>query len=162
MKFFRKILKKFDTGFTLIELMIVIAIVGILSSVTIWTSLSGLPERRVMDASRRLYSGIQKARSFAIRRGESITITFSTVANSYTTTDSLGTILETFNFPGFINLFSVTGDSVAGADNYIYNSRGIKTGILGSVSLQYINWTAGQRRWLVRVTPAGGVSIQDF
>lgn len=165
MKFPIKQIKKSESGFTLMELMIVIAIIGILSGMAIWTSLGGLPERRVMSASRQLYGGIQKTRSYAINRGQNIRITFNRAANSYQIADlnPTPTIFETFTFPGFINMFSVTGGG-AGPNifSYNFNSRGQKQGVFGTVSLQYSQYAPGQKRWQVVVTPAGGVTIQDF
>lgn len=73
-----KILKT-ETGFTLLETMIVLLIVSILVAVAIPNVLSWLSNYRLKAAARDLYSNMQKAKSEALKRNCDVGIVFSTV-----------------------------------------------------------------------------------
>jgi type IV fimbrial biogenesis protein FimT len=148
---------KDKSGFTLMELMVTIAIFSILSGIAAYSYLSGLPERRAMSASRDLYAGVQESRSEAVGRGEGITITFNTGQESYTITDSGGNQIAEHDFPDYINLSAVTGD-----DNFFtFDSSGRITNLATSEIVKLHYDKSGQRQWGVRVTPAGGITLID-
>ncbi len=67
---------KKSAGFSFIELMVVIAIIGIISSVTIPNLLS--TERRVKKVARELIGNMQKARGLAVRTNSDVAIVFDT------------------------------------------------------------------------------------
>ncbi|MDX9964748.1 GspH/FimT family pseudopilin [Desulfobacter postgatei] len=73
-----KILKT-ATGFTLLEIIIVLAIMAIAMTIAIPNVMSWLPDYRLKAAARDLYSNMQKAKSEALKRNCSVGITFSTV-----------------------------------------------------------------------------------
>lgn len=66
---------KISMGFTLVEMMIVILIVGILLSIVIPSFQSILHSQRVKSASFDLFSSLTVARSEAIKRNTDVTIT---------------------------------------------------------------------------------------
>ena len=142
-------------GFTLIEMMVTIAILSVLAGIGGYSFLNGLPERRVIAASRDLYAGIREAQSEAINRGEEITITFNTDGDSYTIADENDNQINNHEFPDFINLYEVTGDE----NFYVFDARGMKNVPSSRVRLQY--YKSGPLRMGVRVTSAGGISIID-
>lgn len=143
---------KSNSGFTLIELMVTIAIMSILVGISVYSFLNGLPDRRVRSASRDLYAGIQEARSEAAKRGENITITFDTSADSYSVTDTNGNQIGSHTFPDHIDLYEVTNDT-----SYTFNYRGM--GEDGRVRIKY--YRSGPKKMGVRVTRAGGISLID-
>jgi prepilin-type N-terminal cleavage/methylation domain-containing protein len=146
---------KNSKGFTLIELMVTIAIIGIVSAVAGYTFLSGMPERRVLSASRDLYAGIVEARSQAIQINQNVTITFDLANDRFTITDAAGATITTHVFPDYIDLYEVTG-----TDNfYVFNPRGMKIPPSSRVRIRYTGTGAMARG--VRVTAAGGISIID-
>ncbi len=142
-----------DAGFSLIEVMVTIAIIGILSGVVTYNYLSGMPERRVQKSARELYGGIQTARSEAVKRGENVSIVFG--ASDYTINDADGNLIVNQVLSDHVEVFSVTppGD----ANTYTFNARGMKTGISGQVNIRYVR--DGALTGGVRVTSVGGISI---
>ena len=71
-------------GFTLIEIVIVAAIIGILSAIAIPAISNWLPNYRLKSAARDLYSNMQKIKLEAAKRNVAVGITFTTV--TYPTT----------------------------------------------------------------------------
>jgi prepilin-type N-terminal cleavage/methylation domain-containing protein len=60
-----------SVGFTLIELLVVIAIMAVLALIAIPTFSAWLPEYRLKQAARELYSNLQRAKMGAVKTNES-------------------------------------------------------------------------------------------
>jgi len=65
-------------GFTLIELMIVIAVLGVLTAIALPSFQSTLERRRLVGATDILYANLQYARSEAIKQNQAVQFSFST------------------------------------------------------------------------------------
>ena len=150
---------KTTSGFTLIELMVVIAIIGIVSATTVYSYLGGNPDRRVRGASRDLYAGFREASAQAVNRSRNVTITFNFGATDSYTISDIGGNIETNTFPAWIDLYNLAGGS--GANTFVYNSRGMINGISGSLLIQYAPNNNAATKMGVRVTSAGGISLID-
>ncbi|MCI5222096.1 MAG: prepilin-type N-terminal cleavage/methylation domain-containing protein [Candidatus Electrothrix sp. AR4] len=68
---------KDTSGFSFMELMIVIALIGILSAISVPNFLKNLPEKRLKNAARNLYADMQKVRLLAVKGNRNIALRFN-------------------------------------------------------------------------------------
>lgn len=166
----RRVLKKQSkTGFTLIELMVVIATVAVLAGVTAPNFINYLQEAGLKQAVYQISGDLHRTKSQAIRARSNQTITFSQVANTYLCSSPLhtinladfwGSVIFTNNPDGGLDVFSPT---------IAFNTRGL-SGLVPAVTTQvYLaNQVAGPlgvgngRIFRVQVSAAGAVSIHEW
>lgn len=106
-----------NRGFTLIEMMITIAIIAILSAVSIPSYLTWRNNAALSGAARIVKSDCEVAKARAIRENTSVTVTFNTAANSYTAITLGGANVKNRELQG-ANLTSTTAASIT------FDSRG--------------------------------------
>lgn len=78
---------KTHKGFTLIELMVVIAILGVIAAISTPNIVRALPKYRLQRAARDLTTRIRLARSMAIKSGSDITIQIDPIRHRYRIND---------------------------------------------------------------------------
>lgn len=115
-----------DSGFTIVELMVVVAIMAILAGIAIPAYYEYLPKSRAAGAANALFTELQSAKMRAIAENNYYVITFDTTANSYSVYDDndsdfpsagieSGELVKTVtlgdSFPG-IQFGSTAGDDV--------------------------------------------------
>ena len=70
-------------GFTLVEVVVVVAILGIIAAIGTTGVLRSLPAMRLKSAARDIFSASMQAKAEAVRRGENVTILFDTANNTW-------------------------------------------------------------------------------
>jgi prepilin-type N-terminal cleavage/methylation domain-containing protein len=126
-------------GFTLVELMVVVAIMGILAGIGSLAIVNTLPSYNLTRAARDMVSSLRKARSMAIKYNRDVLIEFNVDKDSYTI-DRLGinkhvSIPETYSgiklgFPGRSKKVSFTDNKLT------FNTTGLTGGARGYAYLQ--------------------------
>lgn len=135
------------SGFTVMELIVGIAIAAILMGIAVPSLMSLLPTLRLSSAARQIATDLQVARMKAISQNAQNTVTFNVANGTYAFTfGSISRNLDTL-YPG-IRIQSVTS-------NPIFTPRGT------TQSAVTIAITNGSAQKLVCVKTVGRVNIQD-
>ncbi len=164
--------KGMPRGFTLIELIIVVALVGILAAISIPSFLSMAPDYKLKGAAQNLYSSMQKVKLEAVKRNTSVAIAFTLATGNYqvfvddggttgtaanATLDGDELLLFQKTLPASCSLVSAT----FGSTNDIrtgFNSRALPLGArVGNVELKNSQTT---RRYKLTLSQAGHTRLQ--
>ena len=130
-------------GFTLIEVLVSLVIVGILVKVTLPNFLSWLPVLRLSGAARQMATDLQLVRVQAIAKNTSQTVTFNVAGGSY----SFGS--ESRSLP-----LLFPGITISSATNPTFTPRGTANSVT-------ITLSDGTNQKLVCVKSMGRVAIRD-
>ena len=154
-------MKKVQQGFTLIELMIVVAIIGILAAVAI-PAYQDYTIRSKAAEGVALMAPVKLAISEAAARGDISAATNSVQANA----DDLGVALDTTITGNYVASVSVAGTSAAGAPiqtaditiTYLPASNIVPTPLGGETVVFTGTFNAGSASWV----PTGGTLAAKY
>jgi prepilin-type N-terminal cleavage/methylation domain-containing protein len=154
-------------AFTLIELCVVIAIIGIIALIAAPNLVTGLPKYRIKRAARDITSKIRAARSEAIKTSSNITIEFDTARNQYNIDGEWYPGSSLSNYYGSGVSFGVGNsgetDECTFPDNddsngtVTFNSRGISNNA-GEIYLTNTQNAA----YRIRINTAGNIQLQQW
>ena len=97
-------------GFTLLELLLVIAILGIIAGIFGWSLLGNLRATQLRDAATQIGADLRAARSATLKSGQSTTVTTTLNASTYTVTRGADT--RTRNLPSGVQVSAQTAAAV--------------------------------------------------
>ncbi|MBI5559138.1 MAG: GspH/FimT family protein [Deltaproteobacteria bacterium] len=165
-EFYRK------AGFSLVELLVVVAVIGIVASIATPGVMSMVPRYRLKIAARDLYSNLQKARLLAVKENRDISVRFDSVASPgfyYYDIDNDG-VWDANEFNVRFSIYGSgvdygngnatlnwSGAAIAQAPVLTFSSRG--TANSGSVFLDNGN---ADISYAVTVQTTGGVKIRMY
>jgi prepilin-type N-terminal cleavage/methylation domain-containing protein len=89
-------------GLTILELVIVLAVIGVLTAVAVPNVMSYLPEARLKSAARDLYSNLMLAKINAVKKNTSWAVVFDVNTNTY----------QVFSDKGADNSWANTADNI--------------------------------------------------
>ncbi|SHO45696.1 Type IV pilin N-term methylation site GFxxxE [Desulfopila aestuarii DSM 18488] len=153
-------------GFTLLELMIVIAIIGVLSAIAFAGLSKWLPNYRLKSAAQELYSSLNRAKAMAVKENRNVGIEFFPqscppeggkyqIFVDEDKNNSLSGTEKAFISVSMPSGVCLSATSWAG-DQTGYSARGFTTNGSGTVTLSHVNIS---RSYTIRVYPYGGIRI---
>ena len=146
-------------GFTLIELMVTIAIASIILSVAIPNFIGWRPQKRLEGAASDIQGALHMARLGALKENSAATVNFNIDAKSYTVTVN-GRIIRSGRMPTGVDLISVTNLGTAtevttGSFVIAFNSRGLAS---PSVDIE-VNGSGSSTSRRIRLNLSGSSKI---
>ena len=158
-----------QAGFTMVELMIVIAVIAILTAIAVPNIINSLPNYRLKAAARDMYSNFQKAKMEAVKRNVTVVLDFVPASNMYEmfvddgagggnannlTRDGSETLLGTFGMPNDVTLSSASFSG--GTQKSGFNNRGLPASGQGNVVLLNNN----SRYYKATLSSAGNIKLE--
>jgi type II secretion system protein H len=143
-------------GFTLQELVMVMVIIGILSSLALPNMGRWMGKRALDSTAREIFSNLQVARGAAVTTSRNVTITVNNAPDWYMIRDNLGnTVVPQTSLPQGISITAVNGFPVT------FTSRGFRDAPGDAQITISSNRLPAASNWRrITLNPGGAVSIE--
>ncbi len=163
--------KSKQAGFTLVELMIVVAIIGIVSALAAPSYRAWIQNTKVRTAAESILNGIQKARSEALMRNTPMKFTLG--ANSAWTvecvtpaaracSDLIGGIIETRSNNDGGTASAIVTPTPGGANNVTFTGLGVKSTIAANqLNGVGVSFAGADRNLNITLGAGGNVRLCD-
>lgn len=162
--FFKRL--KNRKGFTLTELVVIFAILGIMMAISVPSFISWLPKHRLQTSVRQIYDDLNLAKIRAVKDNRNTCIQFYPLTETYTVffdVDGVAGYLNGTDTPIKRNVtlengVDITGTTLAAtADTYGFNNRGMLSAGFASGQVSLTNPTGVVSG--VNVNTAGNISV---
>jgi prepilin-type N-terminal cleavage/methylation domain-containing protein len=120
-----------NSGYSFIEVMTVIAIIGIVAGIVLPNVVGWLPRYRLRSGAEEIQSTLQLARLSAIKQNTDATVTFDTTNHTFEASIG-GQTIKSGKMPSGIIIESVTSPS----SEVEFDSRGLANGSTGNIEVK--------------------------
>jgi len=162
------------TGFTLMELMVTMAIIAIIAAIAVPNFMGWLPRHRLSTSTRDVYNAVQTAKIRAVRENATTVVTFNAGDGSYVIfldngdgtadadangiPDGLNDGVQNGTESTLLEGQLASDVQIAAANTISFNARGFPAAQVNIV-LASTATDGGQRT--IGVTPAGSISVTN-